>query len=100
MAASDLSEWRAGVLFTGKLLGDRFGDPSVARDTAGAAQTRPIDGGPNIGIEAKALAPSVSSFKLCPDFRCTRNALTRQQGLKDAPAGGFINNSLECLQST
>jgi hypothetical protein len=65
MAASDLSEWRAGVLLTGKLLGDRFGDPSVARYTAGAAQTRPIDGSPNIGIEAKALAPSVVQLRAC-----------------------------------
>jgi hypothetical protein len=89
MAASDLSGRRADVLLTGKLLGDCFRDPRVARDTAGAAQTRPVDGGPNLRIEAKALAPSVVQLcarvirchagQLAPEWRQnqeqTRNAI-------------------------
>jgi hypothetical protein len=59
MAVSSLSRCRAGVLLASKLLGDRFRDPSIARDAAGAAQTRPVDGGPYLGVKAKALAPSV-----------------------------------------
>jgi hypothetical protein len=63
MAASDLSGRRADVLLTGKLLGDCFCDPGVTRDTAGAAQARPVDRGPNLGIEAKTLAPSVVQLR-------------------------------------
>jgi hypothetical protein len=65
MAASDLSEWRAGVLLTGKLLGNRFRDPGIARDAAGATQTRPVDGGPYLGVKAQALAPSVVQLRAC-----------------------------------
>ncbi len=50
------------VLLAGELLGNRFGDPGVAENAAGAPQARRVDRRPNLGIEAKALAAPVVHF--------------------------------------